>query len=179
MTSEGSAAEPIDENLGHLTDARVLEVLVLSLGDAAGATQCAIPAATAREVARVDRVTAYPGAPVDVGGVAAIRGHIVVVLDLVPSTAGERVAVLLTVGTRTLALAGATPVRVVAAHTLESQHPAHLPGVRLWSGRMLPCRTAVRLLDGTQPELASGVVLPLLDAAALIDDVLDDSDGER
>ncbi len=155
-------------------------VLVLAFGaDGPDAVQIAVPSIMVREVARVDRLTAYPGAPSDVPGVAAVRGQIVPVLDLTPGTTEARAVVLLVLGTRAVALAGATPVRVAASEDVSHLSPGARAHVRLWSGRLLPVAGAVRLHDAARPDAAGGPVLPLLDAAALIDNVVDDSDGER
>lgn len=179
MTFEHSAPKASPEGTGLIH-----EVLVLVLGDQEpGVVQIAVPAAAVREVARVDRITAYPGAPSDVPGVTAVRGQIVPVLDLTRDLtrgiAGARAVVLLALGTRALALAGATPVRVASAEDVSHRSPGARAHVRLWSGRLLPVAGAVRLHDAARPDAADGRVLPLLDAAALIDDVVDASDGEN
>ncbi len=175
MTSERSGLDDAGER-----PVTGIEVLVLAIDDGHGAAHVAIPAALVREVARVDRVTPYPGAPDDVPGVAAVHGQIVSVLDLVSGAAGERSVVLLAVGTRALALAGGSPLRVARA-VLEAAPPRLGPSsaIGLWSGRLLPLAATVRLLGASRHDAAEDSVLPLLDAAALIDDVVDDSDGER
>ncbi|GJG87697.1 hypothetical protein tb265_28780 [Gemmatimonadetes bacterium T265] len=155
----------------------VFDVLVLAFPD--GSTPIAIPVGVVREVARVDRVSAYPGAPADVSGVTAVRGHIVPVLDFAPSNDAGRAAVVIASGTRAIALSGASPARVAAARPVTGRAASDVPAVRLWSGRLLPVSGAVRLLGAARPDAANGPVLPLLDAAALIGDVVDDSDGGR
>lgn len=156
------------------------EVLVVALArDEARASRIAIRAEDVREVARVERVTEYPGAPPDVCGVAAVRGQIVPVLDLTPRVGGSQTVVLLAVGARALALAGAFAVRVAAAAAAVPNGGGGAPGPappRLWSGRVLPLAGAVRLADAVRPD-AADAALPLLDAAALIDEAVDDPDG--
>lgn len=152
------------------------DVLVLAIGDDPLGT-VAVAAAHVREVARLERTTAYPGAPVDVRGVTAVRGLIVPVLDLTPSDTAGRPVVLLTVGDAALALAGSAAVRVTRAVWAEPGVDAPVP-LRLWSGRVLPLAGAVRLADAARPEVADGPTLPLLDAAALIHDAVDVPDGE-
>lgn len=152
------------------------EVLVVALGgEALGATQLAIRAEHVREVARVERVTAYPGAPPDVAGVAAVRGQIVPVLDVTPRHASYQTVVVLALGRRALALAGASALRVSRAVAVSADPAADgdTSPLRLWSGRVLPLSGAVRLADAVRPDAADGA-LPLLDAAALIQDAVDD-----
>ncbi len=159
--------------------ASAIDVLVLSIGDGPNAAVIAIPVPFVREVARVDRITRYPGAPADVPGVTAVHGQIVCVLDLVPVTGGERAVVLLAVETRALAVAGGTPLRVAAA-VPDVSPPLRAPSaIGLWSGRLLPLAATVRLQGASRHDAAEGSALPLLDVAALIDDVVDDFDGER
>ena len=176
-----AADEPLDDSFGAASPP--IEVLVVTVGRGDLAPMSlAVAASDVREVFRADRTTAYPGAPDDVAGVTAVRGQIVAVLDLtardrIGSADASRVLVVLDVNGRALALAGATPVRVVAAGLAPSAGGAAPPALRLWSGRLLPVAGRVRLLDAAHPDASDGVVLPLLDAAALIDDVIDDPDG--
>ena len=151
-----------------------LDVLVLAIGDDPLGT-VAVLAEHVREVARVERITAYPGAPADVRGVTAVRGLIVPVLDLTPTGVAGRPVVLLAVGDRALALAGSTAVRVTRGVVVG---PGAGAPPRLWSGRVLPRAGAVRLAAAARPEAADGPTLPLLDAAALIHDAVDEPDGE-
>lgn len=156
------------------------EVLVLALeGGALGTVEVALRASHVGEVARDARITAYPGAPTDVRGVAAVRGQVVPVLDLAPPSGGARAVVLVRVGAGALALAGATPTRVAAAVAIAADAGAEPNTLRTWSGRVLPLAGAVRLADAARPQAADGPTLPLLDAAALIHDVVDDPDDER
>ncbi len=162
---------------------RAFEVLVLTIGHGAGpVSRIAVAASAVREVSRAERITPYPGAPVDIPGVTAIRGRIVVILDL--ARRGEQLSisaplVLLESEGRALALAGVTPVRVAASAVVPNDTEQPTPHVRLWSARVLPVAGRVRLLDATRPDADDGSMLPLLDAAALIDDVIDDPDGGR
>ncbi len=161
-----------------MTADAAFDVLVLAVARGADATtQIAVPAANVREVARIDRVTEYPGAPADVPGIAAVRGQIVPVLDLAPHAGGPRAVVLLVAGPLTLALAGGAPLRITAA--LGADDASNTAPLRVWSGRVLPVAGAVRLHDASRPDAADGPVLPLLDAAALIRDVVDESEGGR
>lgn len=165
-----SARRPDDE-----TASEVL-VLEISRGPAAG-VHIAIRATDVREVASAERITEYPGAPADVPGITAVRGHIVAVLDLVPGSDGPRSIVLVVAGPRTLALAGGTAIRVTTAAVDVAARPTS--GIPLWSGRVLPVAGTARLHDAAGPDAAAGPALPLLDSAALIRDVVDDPDGGR
>lgn len=159
-------------------DGDTARVLVLMIGDdAAAAMRIAIPAANVREVASAEHVTEYPGSPLDVAGLTAIRGQIVPVLDLVANAGARRSIVILDAGTQTLAIAGGVAVRIAGA--IAAPDLTDIAPVRLWSGRVLPLVGSVRLHDAPRSSASGAPALPLLDAAALIRDVVDESDGER
>ncbi len=152
------------------------DVLVIAVPVGGTSKLCAIRASDVREVARLERVTPYPGAPADVPGVTALRGQIVPVLFLAPPDVASGPAILVSDGREALVLAGAGPTRVTGARWSTAPRD---PRVVLWSGRELPLAGAVRLEDAARPDAAGGPPLPLLDAAALIAAAVDDTDGER
>ena len=172
MTS--SDARPREPGVDETT----CDVLVVAVGvHLAASRRIAIRATSVLEVASTDRVTEYPGAPADVPGMTAIRGRIIAVLDLVSGVSGTRPIVVISDESRALALAGGIALRVAPA-TLDVDQPGG-SAIRLWSGRVLPVVGSARLSDAARLDAAGAPVLPLLDAEALIRDVLDDSDGER
>lgn len=159
--------------------AGAVDVLVVSIFAADGIVRCAILARHVRGVARMERVTRYPGAPADVPGVTALGGQVVAVLYLTAPDAAAGPAVLVSDGVHALALAGGAPARVTAATPAGPGAAADQPRLRLWSGRELPLAGAVRLVDASRPDAADGPSLPLLDTAALITAAVDDTDGGR